>query len=62
MSQYSFDSKKKVVREYLNGKGGWDNPTHSWICVIEKYLVLVLDTTAATAPESSRVSSQQNQF
>ncbi len=24
MSKYSFDSKKKVVREYLNGEGGWD--------------------------------------
>jgi transposase len=24
MSKYSFDFKKKVVMEYLNGEGGWD--------------------------------------
>ena len=30
MSKYSFDFKKKVVMEYLNGKGGWDYLTEKY--------------------------------
>ena len=30
MSKYSFDFKKKVVMEYLNGEGGWDYLTKKY--------------------------------
>ena len=30
MSRYSFDFKKKVVMEYLNGEGGWDYLTKKY--------------------------------
>ncbi len=30
MSKYSFDFKKKVVMEYLNGEGGWDYLTEKY--------------------------------